>query len=573
MSVEISPQMEGLFEGAVDPADARALSRLVVVGVDGATQRTIHELHEYDRNKEVFRLTRDPETYEVTIESHITLEDYKSETRPEDWDLLLDWANQFKGQKVVFVNPTMEGGGVAMLRPPAVHLLKLLGVEAHWYVMEDMKEPDSGKPFVFTKLMHNISQRRAGDARINDEGKAIHQQWNRQNFEVLKEQDTIKTSDIFVIDDPQPAPLIPLFKTINTTAKFVWRNHIDTDGTLMADPTTPQGEVASYLLNECGVAGVDAAITHPVEAFTHHELADRTFFAPATTEPHDDLNRPLNEVEKRNGFDFINNEIYKKNQELIAQGRFEDVQAEMDPSKNRITLIARFDESKGMDHAMELGVLTRARMRKQGVAEEDLPEVVIVGNGSIDDPSGIPMYEEILRLRRQQKPEDIKSIIVMRLKHNYTAMNALMSRSTVITQTSEAEGWETRVSDAIEHGVPVVVSNRGGISKQVVEGESGFVLDFDKQDYDLNRGASIIEKLLTDGSYYEQICETTRKQAHAFNRREITTTANVSRFLRIFNHILRDIPADHVWKISEMVEIEAAKRAESAKRLGLVAVK
>lgn len=569
------PERLGSTTSSVESEHAVRTINLGKIGTDHLVSSEIAKNSgEIDRGKEIYRLSRNPDTYEVTVESYVTLENYEQITPPEDWALLKKWAVPMKGKTVVFLNPTMEGGGVAMLRPPLVHLLRLLGVDARWYVLQDIKDPAAGNPFLFTKLMHNIAQRRtAPEVRITPEGKALHQQWNAENAEVLERQEPIRTADIIVYDDPQPAPLIPRLKEINPTAKTVWRNHIDTSGVLMADPTTPQGELASYLLDECGVRHVDAVVTHPEEAFVHPDMSDKTFFAPATTEPHDDLNRPLSEIEIQNGFDFINEEIALKNLELAADGRMEDIQALMDPNKRRITLIARFDESKGMDKAMELGVQTRQEMREAGVPEEDLPEVVIVGNGSIDDPSGIPMYNETLRLRREKYPDDMQSIIIMRLKHNYTAMNALMCRSDVITQTSEAEGWETRVSDAIEHGVPVVVSNRGGIKKQVVEGESGFVLDFDKPGYDLERGAEIICELLTNPYKYHVMKQSTLHQAHTFNRREITTTANVTRFLRIFNSTLEgsETSSDRIWMIRDMVTAERSRQEQLHQTIGKIA--
>lgn len=510
-----------------------------------------------DRSKEIFRLTRDPETYEVTVESDVTLEDYQRITRPEDWQLLLDFARPLQGKRVVFLNPTMEGGGVAMLRPPLVHMLKQLGVEAHWFVMEPIKDTAAGDPFVFTKQMHNISQRRT-DERIAPEGKALHQQWCDENAEVLNQQPAIQTADILVCDDPQPTPYLKHFRAINPNAKLVWRNHIDTNGSLMADPSTPQGEVANYILDN-GVREADAVITHPVESFVHPELSDRTFFAPATTEPHDDLNRPLSEREVEDGLAFINVEITKQNIRFAAEeGRDADIQPLLDPNKRRITLVARFDESKGMDHAMELGVRVRRMLREYGTPEADIPEVVIVGNGSVDDPSGARMYEEMLKLRRERYSDEKDGITLMRLRHNYAAMNALMYCSDIALQTSEAEGCETRISDWIEHGVPAFVFNIGGMPGQVVDGESGCILDYSKPGHDLERGAGIITELLLNNAAYSTLRASTRKQAEVYNRREYTTTANVTRFLRVFGHVLGNTPdmmsADRVWKVSDLAQ-------------------
>lgn len=521
------------------------------------------EAAQADRSKEIFRLRRDPETYEVTVDSDITLNDYRSMTLPEDWATLETYAKHMEGKTVVFINPTMEGGGVAMLRPPLVHMLRMFGVDARWYVMEGRKQPEDPDPFLFTKLMHNIAQRRMPESvRISDDGKSIHQQWNADNAQVLTRQNAIQNADVVFIDDPQPAPLMSHIKSANPNAKVVWRNHIDVDGSLMADPTTPQGELASYIFGDCGIGDADAMITHPVGSFVHPHYDHKTYFAPATIELHDDLNKPLDEQEIREGIAFINGEIMAKNAELEAKGRLADMQELIDTTRKRIVLVARFDESKGMDKAMKLGMLTRQKLADAGMPEDQLPQIIIVGNGSVDDPSGTPMYEEMLKLRREQYYSDRKNIVVMRLKHNYQAMNALMYESQdrdrpdesqiVAMQTSDAEGCETRISDWMIHGVPVVVSNRGGMSLQVQEGITGLVLDFDKPDHDLPRGAEYISSLLRDPALYAEVRDSTFRLAAMHNKRDFVTVANVTRLLRVFEHVLTGQAADKRWKFSDI---------------------
>lgn len=536
-----------------------------------STARTRSEDTDVDRTTEIFRVSRNDETYEVTVDSDITLDDYRRITPAADWKLLERYAERFRGKSTVFINPTMEGGGVAMLRPPLVHLMRQLGIDAHWYVMAGRLNPDDPNPFVFTKLMHNISQRRtAPDVRIDEDGKRIHQEWNRENAAVLTKQNTIRYADVIVLDDPQPAPLKKHIDAVNPHVRWVWRNHIDTDGDLMADPSTPQGEVASYLLDECDIRSVHAVVTHPVEQFVHPTLSSKTYFAPATIEPHDDLNRPLSSREIREGVRFINAEIQRQNHVFSHTGREDDVQAAVDPGRRKIALVARFDESKGMDKAMEIGARVYRSMRTLGYEGRQLPQIIIIGNGSVDDPSGLPMYDEMLRLRREQYPDEKDDIIVMRLRHNYKAMNALMyptpSRSgvrspqLVALQTSEAEGCETRISDWIRHGVPVVVANRGGMPLQVVEDKSGFVLDYDKSDFDLDRGAEIIVDLMTSHDTYAVMRKSTLEQAESFNNREFTTTANATRFLRICCRLHDNLSADRAWKIDDLVKIEEINR-------------
>ena len=534
---------------------------------------------EADRSKEVFRLSWDggtperPGSYEVFVESDLTPEDYRNITRPEDWELLMKWAEPMKGKTAIWINPTMEGGGVAMMRPPLVDFMRKVGVDAHWYRMAPIRNESKGNPFDFTKLMHNISQRQAGNERITSEGKALHQYWNDENAEVLLEQPNILNADFVVIDDPQPAPLIRRIKAANPKAKIIWRNHIDTHRDLMADPSTPQGEVASYLLYECGVIEADAVIAHPEEKFVHRELQDKTFFAPATIEPFDDMNRRLTEEEQREGIEAINAEIAAMNTQLIAEGRYEDVQSFIDPNRDRLTLIARFDESKGMDKMMELGARVRQKVlekrRALGITDKEPVQTILIGNGSIDDPSGIPMLEKMRNLRREKYADIKQDIIVQRLRHNYMAINAAMYRpnnetALIAAQMSDAEGCETRITDWINHGVPVVISNRGGMHLQVVEGRSGIVLDYDEPDFDLERGAEWVSDLIVYPEKYEAMRQSTYEQSEKLNKREFTTVANVIRFLRVFNKVSTGSvhESDRIWKLDDMVKAQQSIKGE-----------
>lgn len=508
-----------------------------------------------DRDNEVFKVDRNSETYEVSVSSDKTLEDYRSLTTPDDWELLIKLSEQLKGNTISFINPTMEGGGVAMLRPPLVHLLKLLEIDAHWYVMEGNEEV-----FKITKKMHNIMQDRLdSDLYVTEDEYKIYWEWNAENAKVIGENKGVSDADFLFIDDPQPAPLIKLLQPhIKGNPNIIWRDHIHTDHELMSNPVSPQGKLARFLLEDCGINNVDAIICHPVERFILPGTEDITIFAPATTDPFDDLNRELSQEEINEGIEDINLQIKRKNKLLLGESedRTEDMISEIDVSRPRILLVARFDESKGMDHAMELGALVHERMINEGYVGKDLPQIILVGNGSVDDPSGVPMYEKMLKLRREKYAKIKEDVVVMRLRHNYLAMNALMQRSDaamVGIQLSEKEGCETRISDEIEHGLPVIAFNNGGMPLQIIEGESGFVLDFSKPDHDLNRGADIIKELLINNESYAKIQKSTIETGKSFNRRNFGTISNVLRILRTMICVNSDLPIDKYWKMDEII--------------------
>lgn len=524
------------------------------------------EAHEPDRSKEVFRLQRDPDTYEVTVESNVTLEHYKEITRPEDWELLESLAESMKGKTFSFINPTMAGGGVAMMRPPLVHLARLLEVDAHWFVMEGkLKAAETNDalhktPFIFTKWLHNIIQRRT-DRSISDDPKGIatHFVWSGENAKVLVQQNAIKNSHVTIIDDPQPAPLIPELKNTNPNAKILWRNHIDNDASLMEDKNTPQGEVMKYLW-ESGLKYADAYIFHPDahDGFIPARMREKAYLAPATIEPHDDMNRLLTDEEIAEGLAAINNEIDEENQMLKQVGRYDDVQDFIDPERDRFVLIARFDESKGMDKMLELG----ARIRQEVLDKRPdgrPPQIIIIGNGSVDDPSGEMMLGAVRQMRREFPEEVRKDIIVKRLKHNYMAINATMYNKSenavlVAAQMSDAEGCETRITDWIAHGIPVVVANRGGMPLQITEGKSGTVLDYDTPDKDFERGAKFVSNLIINHEAYQAMRESTLEASHEYNEREYTTVANMIRWLRIMNRVLDGQTPDKLWKLSDIQE-------------------
>ena len=135
-------------------------------------------------------------------------------------------------------------------------------------------------------------------------------------------------------------------------------------------------------------------------------------------------------------------------------------------------------------------------------------------------------------------------------------------------QTSDAEGLETRISDAINHGKPVVISNRGGMKTQVIDGMSGIILDYDQPGHDLDRGADWISELLTDDAKYDAMAESTRQAANQHNKVEFTTVSNTMRWLRIFGRVLAgQQESDKVWLLREMVE----QRRRQAAALGAVA--
>jgi alpha,alpha-trehalose phosphorylase (configuration-retaining) len=481
---------------------------------EATSDPNVHEVYRkrYDFNEE-YRSG----TCEVFVESDLTLEDYEAVTPPEDWERLTQLSEELRGKRVSFYNATPKGGGVAIMRGPLVHLLRLQGVDAHWYALSP--DPEAAK--VTKWKFHNVMQAVAEDGvRLTEENKAVYNSWMKENYNLLAE--SLSQDDIIIMDDWQPSGLIPYIKGdennagLNRAAPILFRDHIHTEGELMVTPGTPQHTTWDFLWNHNRIKDADVFITHPKDEFVPPNVPDeKVVFMPATGDLLDDLNRGLTNAEEQSGRDFINNQLAQNENQLP-----------IDPNRPYIVLIARFDESKGMPQGIESYAKARRKLIERGIDEQNIPQFVVLGNGSVDDPSGTIVLEDIMRLRSEQYDDIKDDLKVARVPHNDVAINALLKGAKLALQPSTKEGFESRVTDAILQLVPVIGSDRGGIPLQIKEGQSGYVIN----PYDTDQWAERIVELMSDSSKYQTMVENTGRLAKTFNY-EFTTVPNAINWL------------------------------------------
>lgn len=464
--------------------------------------------------EDAYSKLHDPETLEVHVQSRVTLEDFEAVTPKEDMAQLDEYARQMQGKKIVFINATAAGGGVAIMRAPLVHLLRLKGIDAHWYALI----PDEEKKFfdITKQKFHNVLQDVAQPGtELTEEDKAFYHEVVDENAKVLEEP--LRAADVIVIDDWQPSGLIPHIKDrLNPEATILFRDHIHTEGELMGTPGTPQHTTWKFIWDENRVKDADVFITHPKDEFVPPDVPDqKVVFMPATGDLLDDLNRPLSPEEMEDGLAFINHQL-----------ACNEDQKPLDLSRPYIVLIARFDPSKGMPEGMESYAKARKKILDAGVSEADLPQLVVLGNGSVDDPDGMPLLSQMMDLRREKYAEIKDDLKIARVPHNDRAINALLKGARIALQPSTKEGFESRVTDAILQGVPVIGSDRGGIPLQIVEGESGFVAN----PYDTDRWSDLISELIIDEPRYNTLQKKTAELAITKNY-SFTTIPNALRWL------------------------------------------
>ncbi len=329
---------------------------------------------------------------------------------------LLQLSRPLEGKKVVHVNSTREGGGVAEILHKLVPLMKDLGLDVSWEVITGQEEF-----FKCTKGFHNALQ--GHRVSIGSALLEIYEKTNAENAQRLEE--LLREADFVFIHDPQPAALIE--HVAERRGKWIWRCHIDC--------SRPHRPVWKYLRQYCAL--YDASI------FSLPDFAQKLPHPQYIIAPSID---PLSE----------------KNMELSA----EEIAAEveefgLDPELPLLVQVSRFDRFKD-----PLGVIDAFRQVRRHVP----CQLVLAGGGASDDPEGQAVLDEVL-VAASGEPH-IHVLVLPPDSHR--KINALQRSADIAIQKSTREGFGLTVSEAMWKGKPVVGGDTGGIRIQVIDHYTGF---------------------------------------------------------------------------------------------------
>jgi trehalose synthase len=335
-------------------------------------------------------------------------------------DHLRQLAEPLQGMKVVHVNSTREGGGVAEILHRLIPLKQELGLDASWEIVSG-----DSQFYQCTKKMHNALQgNRDG---IPDELLRHYEAANRNNFERLK--DLLQEADIVFIHDPQPAPLLKYCQS--RRGKWIWRCHIDA--------SRPYRPVWKYLQNF--ITEYDASI-YSLPAFAQ-PMPHPLYIIPPSIDPLSDKNIALDTAEiddVRTGFG-------------------------LDPERPVISQVSRFDRFKD-----PVGVI-RAYLTAKAFGPP--LQLVLAGGTASDDPEGEEVLAEVTSVA--QDDPDIHVLLLPPDAHR--KINAIQRLSTIVVQKSIKEGFGLTVTEALWKGKPVIGGDAGGIRLQVVNHQTGFLVN------------------------------------------------------------------------------------------------
>jgi trehalose synthase len=343
---------------------------------------------------------------------------YAGPAGPEVIEQLRRTAKPLKGCRVVHVNSTRVGGGVAEILSWLIPLMNDLGLEASWEVVH-------GDPEFFrvTKAFHNGLQ---GDpVRVTDAALAHYQEVNRENARALAGK--LEDADFVLVHDPQPAALIDHFP--GRKGRWIWRCHID-----VSRPSRPiwkflRGFVSRYDASVASLPQYAQPLGHP------------QYVISPSIDP-----------------------LSPKNVELDpAAVAHVAEEFGLDPERPVVLQVSRFDRFKD-----PLGVLRAYRL-----VHPHLPlQLVLAGGTADDDPEGAAVLSDVL-----EAAGDDPDVHVLALPPDaHTSINALQRRSDLVIQKSLREGFGLTVTEGMWKGKPVIGGDTGGIRLQVFNFHTGFLV-------------------------------------------------------------------------------------------------
>ncbi|KAM3449343.1 hypothetical protein MY3296_007039 [Beauveria thailandica] len=479
-----------------------------------------------------------------------TAQDYQRACTRASWETLQFQARKLHetGAKVAFFSATTQGGGVALMRHSLIRLSQLLGLDVKWYVPKPRSHV-----FRITKNLHNVLQGvSALDHAITFEDLATIIKWNTDNAKRywLVQGGPLQApeeggADVIIVDDPQMIGLVPIAKSISKQRPVLFRSHIQIRSDLIATQGTPQRRVWEFIW--ATIKNADAFICHPIPSFIPQSVTPKKiFYLPATTDWLDGLNKGLNHWDTAYYIHTYNNHCYAQHMTGLDW-----------PNRKYIIQVGRFDPAKGIPTAIEAYAEFRRLLRETGVAA---PQLIICGNGSIDDPNGTMVYNEACDLIQSKYPSLQRDISVMRLGPNDQLLNALLSNAHIVLQLSIAEGFEVKVSEALRASRPVIATKAGGIPLQIRDKLNGFLVE----PGDWKTVAGFLMALFMDSKLYADMSTAAGTSVSD----EVSTVGNALAWYSLVNRFIEGpVEGNHQW-VSDVAREEAGKPyAEGESRL------
>lgn len=408
------------------------------------------------------------------------LEKYRAIVGPDIIYELSLMAQMLKGIRIVHINSTRQGGGVAEILSTMTELTNALGLETSWEVIGG-----SADFFECTKTFHNTLQGKK-QTMLSQHLLRAYEKTNAESAEQLRP--ILESADVVFVHDPQPAALIASFP--NRKNKWVWRCHIDA--------STPNRATWKYLRNY--VTRFDASIFSLVDFV--QPLPHPIYLIPPSIDPLAEKNISLSEDEIA--------AVYR---------RFN-----IDPHQPMILQVSRFDYFKD-----PVGVITAYRLAKK--FKRGL-QLVLAGGGAPDDPEGEAVLSEV----KACAADDPDIHVLFLPSDSHRTINALQRAADIVLQKSIKEGFGLTVTEALWKSKPVIGGNCGGIRLQVINHQTGYLVDTPEG------AAERIRYFLQTPHMIKEMGE----KGHRFIQEGFLSTRHLRDYLTLIISLLKDVKSRRI---------------------------
>jgi trehalose synthase len=378
------------------------------------------------------------------------------------------------------------------------------GVDVRWLVASG-----NARFFEVTKRIHNNLHGDPGDGGpLGDEERRIYE--SRLAGVTTELADLVRVGDIVFLHDPQTAGMVRPVRELG--ALVVWRCHVGVD-----EPNELVRGAWDFLRPELGEAH---ALVFSRQRFVWEGLEGRRIWImPPTIDAFSPKNQPMEDeiVASVLGTIGLSTDgdlappVFRRNdgtpervnrKAAIVQ---EDLLPADVPVVSQVSRWDRLKDPVGLlicfaEHVRD----SRSRLVMVG------PDVEAVD----DDPEGAEVLGEV-RAAWKELPPAVRSRVHLvslpmdDLDENAAMVNALQRRADVLVQKSVAEGFGLTVAEAMWKAKPVVAGRVGGIQDQIVDGQSGVLVDDPRN---LAAVGAAIDGLLADPDRAERIGRAARER-------------------------------------------------------------